>query len=157
MTLKRFDYNDALGRSKSVMAWVLKRSNHPISCAGPSEPIIEDWVSDSEDESETKTPQIVPSFVQSTEQVKSPRPSVQHVETSIPAATTKPASPKPTSNGTRRNKKACFVCKKCDESWPPSSLYDRFQFSDGYHVVPPPYSGTFMPPKPNLVFNNAPN
>nr|GEU34798.1 ribonuclease H-like domain-containing protein [Tanacetum cinerariifolium] len=26
MTLKRFDYNDALGRSKSVMAWVLKRN-----------------------------------------------------------------------------------------------------------------------------------
>nr|GFA66627.1 hypothetical protein [Tanacetum cinerariifolium] len=25
MTLKRFDYNDALGRSKSVMAWVTKR------------------------------------------------------------------------------------------------------------------------------------
>nr|GEV92585.1 hypothetical protein [Tanacetum cinerariifolium] len=28
---------------------------------------------------------------------------------------------------------------------------------DGYHVVPPPYTGTFMPPKPDLVFNNAPN
>nr|GEX14841.1 hypothetical protein [Tanacetum cinerariifolium] len=63
------------------------------------------------DESETKAPQIVPSFVQSTEQVKSPRPSIQHVETSIPAATHKPASPKPTSNGKRRNRKACFVCK----------------------------------------------
>nr|GEU68128.1 putative ribonuclease H-like domain-containing protein [Tanacetum cinerariifolium] len=71
-------------------------------------------VSDSEDESETKTPQIVPSFVQSTEQVKSPRPSVQHVETSIPAATPKPASPKPTSNGKKRNRKACFVCKSLD-------------------------------------------
>nr|GEV62156.1 hypothetical protein [Tanacetum cinerariifolium] len=59
-------------------------------------PIIEDWVSDSEDESETKAPQIVPSFVQSTKQVKSPRLSVQHVETSIPAATPKPASPHPT-------------------------------------------------------------
>nr|GEX15326.1 ribonuclease H-like domain-containing protein [Tanacetum cinerariifolium] len=28
--------------------------------------------------------------------------------------------------------------------------------SDGYHAVPPPYTGTFMPPKPNLVFNIAP-
>nr|GEV04051.1 hypothetical protein [Tanacetum cinerariifolium] len=27
----------------------------------------------------------------------------------------------------------------------------------GYHAVPPPYTGTFMPPKPDLVFNNAPN
>nr|GEX36402.1 hypothetical protein [Tanacetum cinerariifolium] len=40
---------------------------------------------------------------------------------------------------------------------PPSSLYDRFQSSDGYHDVPPPYTGTFMPPKPDLVFNNTPN
>nr|GEZ98580.1 hypothetical protein [Tanacetum cinerariifolium]GFA02161.1 hypothetical protein [Tanacetum cinerariifolium] len=80
----------------------------------PSAPIIEDWVSDSEDESKTKTPQNVHSFVQSTEQVKSPRPSVQHVETYIPAATPKPASPKPTSNGKRGNRKACFVCKSLD-------------------------------------------
>nr|GEY96140.1 ribonuclease H-like domain-containing protein [Tanacetum cinerariifolium] len=61
---------------------------------------------------ETKATQIVPSFVQSTEQVKSPRHSVKHVESSIPAATPKPASQKPTSNGKRRNRKACFVCKR---------------------------------------------
>nr|GEY28239.1 hypothetical protein [Tanacetum cinerariifolium] len=41
-------------------------------------------------------------------------------------------------------------------SQPPSSLYDRFQPSGGYHAVPPPYTGTFMPPKPDLVFNTAP-
>nr|GEU67229.1 retrovirus-related Pol polyprotein from transposon TNT 1-94 [Tanacetum cinerariifolium] len=84
----------------------------------PSGPIIEDCVSDSEDESKTKAPQIVPSFVQSTEQVKSPRLSVQHVETSIPADTPKPASPQPTSNGIRRNRKACFVCKILTQSKP---------------------------------------
>nr|GEU51693.1 hypothetical protein [Tanacetum cinerariifolium] len=61
----------------------------------PSAPIIEDWVSDSEDESKTKPPQTVPSFVQSTEQVKSPRHFVQHVEISIPAATPKPSKPVP--------------------------------------------------------------
>nr|GEV71884.1 retrovirus-related Pol polyprotein from transposon TNT 1-94 [Tanacetum cinerariifolium] len=77
----------------------------------PSAPIIEDWVSDSEDESETKTSQNVPSFVWSTEQVKSPRHYVHHVETSIPPKT---AIPKPTSNGKRRNRKACFVCKSLD-------------------------------------------
>nr|GEZ82962.1 hypothetical protein [Tanacetum cinerariifolium] len=107
----------------------------------PSTPIIEDWVSDfkdesetkapqivtsfvqsieqvkspsisvQHDESETKAPQIVTSFVQSIEQVKSPSISVQHVATSIPADTPKPASPQPTSNGKRRNRKACFVCK----------------------------------------------
>nr|GEU82485.1 hypothetical protein [Tanacetum cinerariifolium] len=50
----------------------------------------------------------------STEQVKSPRHSVQHVETSIPAATPKPASPKPTSNGNIRNRKTCFMSKSLD-------------------------------------------
>nr|GEV46867.1 putative ribonuclease H-like domain-containing protein [Tanacetum cinerariifolium] len=80
----------------------------------PSAPIIEDWVFYSEDESKTKAPQNVPSFVQSTEQVKYPRPSVQHVETSILATTSKPAIPKPTSNGKCRNRKACFVCKSLD-------------------------------------------
>nr|GEU98756.1 hypothetical protein [Tanacetum cinerariifolium] len=66
------------------------------------------------DESETKTPQNVPSFVQPTKQVKSPRPSVQHVETSILPTTHKTAIPNPTSNGKRRNRKACFVCKSLD-------------------------------------------
>nr|GEW16828.1 putative ribonuclease H-like domain-containing protein [Tanacetum cinerariifolium] len=32
-----------------------------------------------------------------------------------------------------------------------------YQSGDGYHVVPPPYTGTFMPPKPDLVFHNTPN
>nr|GEW65891.1 hypothetical protein [Tanacetum cinerariifolium] len=52
------------------------------------------------------------------------------------------------------------LVSQCDESncenWPPSSLYDRFQPSGGYHVVPPPYTGTFMPPKLDLVFNTTP-
>nr|GEV19957.1 ribonuclease H-like domain-containing protein [Tanacetum cinerariifolium] len=63
------------------------------------------------DESKTTTPQNVSSFVQPTEQVKSPRLSIQHVETFIPTATSKTAIPKPTSNGKRRNRNACFVCK----------------------------------------------
>nr|GEW92279.1 hypothetical protein [Tanacetum cinerariifolium] len=50
-----------------------------------------------------------------------------------------------------------YLSSESDESWPPSSLYDRFQSSDGYHDVPPPYTGTFMPSKPDLVFNIAPN
>nr|GEU58922.1 ribonuclease H-like domain-containing protein [Tanacetum cinerariifolium] len=44
-----------------------------------------------------------------------------------------------------------------DESLPPSPIYDRYQSGDGYHDVPPPYTGTFMSPKPDLVFHNAPN
>nr|GEV06709.1 ribonuclease H-like domain-containing protein [Tanacetum cinerariifolium] len=56
----------------------------------PTTPIIKDWVSDSEDESETKASQIVPT------------------------ATPKPASPKCASSGKRRNRKACFACKSVD-------------------------------------------
>nr|GEX92265.1 hypothetical protein [Tanacetum cinerariifolium] len=40
-----------------------------------------------------------------------------------------------------------------NDSWPPSNLYDRFVPSGEYHAVPPPMTGTFMPPKPDLVFH----
>nr|GEV99474.1 putative ribonuclease H-like domain-containing protein [Tanacetum cinerariifolium] len=33
----------------------------------------------------------------------------------------------------------------------------RYKSGEGYHAVPPPYTGTFMPFKPDLVFNDAPN
>nr|GEU85857.1 hypothetical protein [Tanacetum cinerariifolium] len=47
---------------------------------------------------------------------------------------------------------------KCDcDSWPPSNLYDRFVPSGGYHAVPPLVTGTFMPPKPDLVFHTPPS
>nr|GEZ68100.1 hypothetical protein [Tanacetum cinerariifolium] len=38
-----------------------------------------------------------------------------------------------------------------------SPIYDRYQSREGYHAVHPPYTGTFMPPKPDLVFHDAPN
>nr|GEV24374.1 hypothetical protein [Tanacetum cinerariifolium] len=50
-----------------------------------------------------------------------------------------------------------YLSSGSDESLPPSPIYDRYQFDSGYHAVHPPYTGTFMPPKPDLVFNNAPN
>nr|GEV49867.1 retrovirus-related Pol polyprotein from transposon TNT 1-94 [Tanacetum cinerariifolium] len=80
----------------------------------PSSPIIEDWVSDSEDESKTTALQNVPSFVQSSEQVKTPRHSVQPAETSIPISTPKPSSPKSNKSGKRKNRKTCFVCRSVD-------------------------------------------
>nr|GEU78379.1 hypothetical protein [Tanacetum cinerariifolium] len=42
------------------------------------------------------------------------------------------------------------------ESLSPSSLSDRSQPSGGYHVVPPPVTGTFMPLKPDMVFHTTP-
>nr|GEY35937.1 hypothetical protein [Tanacetum cinerariifolium] len=44
-----------------------------------------------------------------------------------------------------------------DDSLPASPIYDRYHSGDGYHAVPPPYTRTFMPPKPDLVFHDAPN
>nr|GEV48050.1 putative ribonuclease H-like domain-containing protein [Tanacetum cinerariifolium] len=82
----------------------------------PTAPIIEDWVSDSEDEYETIALQIIPSFVQSTEQVKPPRHSIQPVKTSIPVAPPNPTSPKSNSSSKRRNRKTCFVCKSVGHS-----------------------------------------
>nr|GFB07294.1 hypothetical protein [Tanacetum cinerariifolium] len=43
------------------------------------------------------------------------------------------------------------------DSWPLSNLYDRFVPSGGYHAVPPQVAGTFMPPKPDLVFHTPPS
>nr|GFD14961.1 hypothetical protein [Tanacetum cinerariifolium] len=76
-----------------------------------SAPIIEDWVSNSEDDSEAELPQNAASFVQPTEQVKTPRPSVKHVKASILAANHKTDIPKPKTLGNSRKRKACFVCK----------------------------------------------
>nr|GEX42028.1 ribonuclease H-like domain-containing protein [Tanacetum cinerariifolium] len=76
----------------------------------PSAPIIEDWVSDSEDKSEADPIQNAPSFIQPTKQVKPPRPSVKPVVHSILATNTKTEIPKPKSNGNNRNRKAYFVC-----------------------------------------------
>nr|GEX30583.1 hypothetical protein [Tanacetum cinerariifolium] len=77
----------------------------------PSAPIIEDWVFDSKDASEVELPQNAPSFVQLTEQVKTPRPSVQLIENSILAANPKIDIPKPKRQRSNMNRKACFVCK----------------------------------------------
>nr|GEU98308.1 ribonuclease H-like domain-containing protein [Tanacetum cinerariifolium] len=43
-----------------------------------------------------------------------------------------------------------------DISLSASLLYDRYKSREGYHAVPPLYTGTFMPPKPDLVFHDAP-
>nr|GEX08071.1 PI-PLC X domain-containing protein At5g67130 [Tanacetum cinerariifolium] len=42
------------------------------------------------------------------------------------------------------------------ESFSSSSLSDRSQPSGEYHAVPPPITGNFMPPKPDLVFRTTP-
>nr|GEX21019.1 hypothetical protein [Tanacetum cinerariifolium] len=80
----------------------------------PSAPIIEEWVSDSEDDSETTAPQIAHSSVQSTKQVTYPRHYVQPVKAPILTATPKPTSLKSNRSGKRNNRKTCFVCRSVD-------------------------------------------
>nr|GFB99658.1 hypothetical protein [Tanacetum cinerariifolium] len=50
-----------------------------------------------------------------------------------------------------------YSSKSDNDSWPPSNLYDMFVSCGGYHAVPPPMTGTFMPPKPDLVFYTPPS
>nr|GEV63227.1 ribonuclease H-like domain-containing protein [Tanacetum cinerariifolium] len=77
----------------------------------PSAPIIEDWVSDSEEDDMPQVSKDVPSFSQSPKLVKSPRHSSQLYQAPIPVSPSVPLSSNPHSKGSRKTKKACFVCK----------------------------------------------
>nr|GFC54037.1 hypothetical protein [Tanacetum cinerariifolium] len=46
-----------------------------------------------------------------------------------------------------------YSSKSDNDSWSPRNLYDRFVLSGEYHAVLTPMTGTFMPPKPDLVFH----
>nr|GEW42004.1 hypothetical protein [Tanacetum cinerariifolium] len=50
-----------------------------------------------------------------------------------------------------------YSSKRDSDSWPPSNLYNRFVPSGGYHAVSPLITGTFMPPKLDLVFHTPPS
>nr|GEX16614.1 putative ribonuclease H-like domain-containing protein [Tanacetum cinerariifolium] len=49
-----------------------------------------------------------------------------------------------------------IMSHESDNSVPKSPKNDRYKTGEGHHVVPPPYTGTFMPLKPDLFFNDAP-
>nr|GEX48825.1 hypothetical protein [Tanacetum cinerariifolium] len=48
-----------------------------------------------------------------------------------------------------------LTSSESDVSVPTSPVHDRYKSGEGYHAVPPPYIGIFMPHKPNLVFYDA--
>nr|GEV32865.1 putative reverse transcriptase domain-containing protein [Tanacetum cinerariifolium] len=133
----------------------------------PSAPIIKDWVSNSEDESETKAPQNVSSFVQYTEQINLLGLLLSSkASNSPPRITAVKAQVVNDAQGLGYNSqvftRAMFDCDDylssgSNESLPPSPIYDRYQSSNGYHAVPPPYIGTFMPPKSYLMVNTCNN
>nr|GEZ68521.1 hypothetical protein [Tanacetum cinerariifolium] len=80
----------------------------------PSAPIIKDWVSDSKEDDMPQVSKDVYSFAQSFELVKPPRHSGQLFHALIPVAPTVPLRSNPHSKGSKRTKKACFVCKSVD-------------------------------------------
>nr|GFA29900.1 hypothetical protein [Tanacetum cinerariifolium] len=80
----------------------------------PSAPIIEDWVSDFEEDALPQVSKDVPKFTQSSELVKSPRHFGQLFQAPTPVAPTVPLRSNPHSKSSRRTKKACFVCKSVD-------------------------------------------
>nr|GEX04258.1 ribonuclease H-like domain-containing protein [Tanacetum cinerariifolium] len=45
-----------------------------------------------------------------------------------------------------------LISSESDVSILTSPVLDRYKSGEGYHDVPPPYTGMFMPPKPDLVF-----
>nr|GEW47913.1 putative ribonuclease H-like domain-containing protein [Tanacetum cinerariifolium] len=79
----------------------------------PMAPIIEDWVSDSEDKSEPNDPQSAPSSIQTSEHAKLSGHSLLPVEASILETTPNSTSSK-TKGSRRKNRKTCFVCRGVD-------------------------------------------
>nr|GFC57894.1 hypothetical protein [Tanacetum cinerariifolium] len=80
----------------------------------PSAPIIEDWVSDSEEDIMPRASKDVPSFAQSSELVKSPRHSGQLFQAPILVVPTVLLRSTSHSKGFKKSKKACFVYKSVD-------------------------------------------
>nr|GEU41573.1 hypothetical protein [Tanacetum cinerariifolium] len=112
--LKQIDVNDL----KEIDLRCPAKPTQDISYATrPMAPIIEDWVSNSEDKSEPNDPQSASSFVQTSEHVKLSGHSAQPVEAFILETTPNSTSSK--TNGSRRkNRKACFVCRVLTKSKP---------------------------------------
>nr|GEX51359.1 hypothetical protein [Tanacetum cinerariifolium] len=92
-----------------------------------SAPIIEEWVSDSEDDYETTASRIAHSSVQSTKQVTPHRHSVQPVEAPILAITPKLTCPKTSCSGKKKNRKTCFVCRIRDHLIKDCKFHDKPQ------------------------------
>nr|GFC52335.1 hypothetical protein [Tanacetum cinerariifolium] len=80
----------------------------------PSASIIEDWVSDSEEDDMPQAPKDVSSFAQSPKLVKSLRHFGQPSQAHISVALTIPLKSNSHSKGYKKTKKACFVCKSVD-------------------------------------------
>nr|GFA75042.1 hypothetical protein [Tanacetum cinerariifolium] len=85
----------------------------------PSAPIIEDWVFNSEEESEPKDPQqSVPSFPQSFEHVKTPRHFVQPIETTGSSVDTENSCEVPHNVNNKAHQRSIYHIDKSHEDPP---------------------------------------
>nr|GEW39895.1 hypothetical protein [Tanacetum cinerariifolium] len=93
----------------------------------PSAPIIKDWVSDSEDkpEGEPMPTKIAPSFVQTSEHVKTPRTSVKPVEHPKQAKNLRKGIPISRGHKHSWNRKAYFVCKSVNHLIKDCDYYEK--------------------------------
>nr|GEU52024.1 retrovirus-related Pol polyprotein from transposon TNT 1-94 [Tanacetum cinerariifolium] len=137
--------NETIHTAFNVELSLTKPGNDLFYTYMPLAPIIEDWVSDSKDDTKAEIPQNAPSFVQPIEQVKPPMPSIKSVKTSIPTANPKTAIPKPKINGNHRNRKACFVCKSLDHLIKDSNFYKKKMAQTSVRPV------TAVVPKPHVT------
>nr|GEW33765.1 hypothetical protein [Tanacetum cinerariifolium] len=80
----------------------------------PSAPIIEDWISDSEEDDMPQVTKDVPSFAQSPELVKSSRYSGLLSQPPMSVAPTVSLRTNSPSKGYKKTKKACFFCESMD-------------------------------------------
>nr|GEW50658.1 putative ribonuclease H-like domain-containing protein [Tanacetum cinerariifolium] len=99
----------------------MSHSNRPFAH------IIEDWVSDSEDESEGEPMPIqkAPSFIQTYEHVKTTRTSVKPVEHPIHAKNLRIDIPKSRGHKHSWNRKACFICKSLNHLIKDCDYYEK--------------------------------
>nr|GEU73088.1 putative ribonuclease H-like domain-containing protein [Tanacetum cinerariifolium] len=93
----------------------------------PSAPIIENWVIDSEDESEGEPmpTQKAPSFVQTSKHVKTPRTSVKPIEPPKQAKNLRIDNHKSRGHKHSWNRKACFVCKSLNHLIKDCDFYEK--------------------------------
>nr|GEY43189.1 hypothetical protein [Tanacetum cinerariifolium] len=157
MTLKRFDYNDALGNPQQAL------KDKGVIDSGCSRHMTGNmsYLSDFKD--------LNGGYVAFGGNPKGDdlNMKLEKFQTSSKRLTDLLASQTSDKAGLGYNSKvftqAMFDCdnynssESDNDSWPPSNLYDRFVLSKGYHAILPPMTGTFMPPKPDLVFHTPPS
>nr|GEV09308.1 hypothetical protein [Tanacetum cinerariifolium] len=113
-----------------------------------SAPIIEDWVSDSEDEFQVEPmpTQKSPSFVQTSKHMKTSRTSVKPVEHPKQADNLRTDNHKSRDHKHNWNRKACFVCKSLNH------LIKDYEFYEKQMVQKPMWNHTIKGTKGNWVW-----